>query len=85
MTKRKLYASGIAYLDPLDCGSSIGYVVCRGRRGLYGDVHLTDCDRKIAWYFSKDAKSIAKIDKAIEILNQFREEFVKASRRRKLK
>jgi hypothetical protein len=82
MRKRELIASGIVMLDPLDCGSTIGYTVRRGRRGVNGDVSLSDCNRKIEWFFSNDDNAVAKIDKAIEILSQFREEFKKARRRK---
>ena len=83
MRKAKLYASEIVYLDPLGCGSTIGYRIGKGRRGHYwGDVELTDCDKRITWYFSKDRRAVAKIDKAIEILSRFREAFIKAHRRK---
>jgi len=78
-----LYASEISYLDPLDCGSTVGYTVRRGRRGVTGEVDLSDCNRKIEWYFSSAPDSIKKIDKAIEILQRFREEFSKARRRKR--
>jgi hypothetical protein len=83
MTKRKLYADEISHIDPLGCGSTVGYVVGKGRRaGIFGEVHLSDCDRKIQWYFSNDTEYVMKIDKAIAILIRFREELVKARRRR---
>ena len=83
MRKAKLYASEIVYLDPLGCGSTVGYRIGKGRRGHYwGDVELTDCDKRITWYFSKAASAVPKIDKAIEILSRFREAFIKAHRRK---
>ena len=80
--KKKLYAEGIVQLDPMDCGSSISYAVVRGRHGyLTGDVDLSDCNRKIQWYFGRD--DLPKIDKAIKILTEFRAAFAKATRRGK--
>lgn len=80
--KKKLYASDIVYLDPLGCGSTIGFKICKGRGGLYADVDLSDCSRKIEWYFSNDSRSVAKIDKAIEMFQRFKLEFIKARRKR---
>lgn len=71
--QRKLYASEAAYLDPLDCGSLIGYSVIKGRRGITGEVDLTDCNRKITWYFGgSNSNRFKKIDKAIELLENFK-------------
>lgn len=75
---RKLLASDIVMLDPLDCGSSIGYSVSTSRHGLNGEIELTDCNRKIQWYFGDEASSIAKIDRAIRLMTDFRAAFVKA-------
>lgn len=80
--KRKLYAEGVVQLDPMDCGSSIAYAVVRGRRGhLTGDLDLSDCNRKIHWYF--DRTDLPKIDRVINILTEFRAAFAKATRRGK--
>ena len=78
--KRELIASEIVLLDPLDCGSSIGYTVLQSPRyGVNGEIMMTDCNRKIEWYFSaRDADPIAKIDHAINIMSRFRTEFIAA-------
>ena len=91
----KVFASGAAYLDPLHCGSLIGYEIHTRRRGrIIGNVTLTDCNRMITWYFSGgngastalsqsgSAESIAKLDKIVELFQKFREEFIKATKKR---
>lgn len=85
MTKRKLLASEVIMLDPLDCGSTVGYVIRRGRRGINADINLSDCNRKIEWYFSNDPSSVDKIDRAIGILHRFRDEFLKVRRNKRKK
>lgn len=71
--KRKLLQAEVEYLDPLNCGSTLGYNIVMGRRGLYGDVDITDCNRKVTWNFSaRDENPLAKIDKAIGLLIRFR-------------
>lgn len=78
---RKLIASEIVMIDPLDCGSTVGYTLRRGTRGrVSGEILLSDCNRKIEWYFSEyDAdNSVAKIDRAINVLSHFRAEFIAA-------
>lgn len=83
-TKRQLFASEIAYLDPMNCNSTVGFTVKRGRRGqMYATVELADCNRKIEWYFENNAGSVAKIDKAITLLVRFRHEFIARQTRRK--
>jgi hypothetical protein len=76
---RKLIASEITYLSPLDCGSTIGYSITKGRRGLHGNIDLSDCNRHITWSFYKN-NGISKIDKAIELLTNFKNEFAKAQK-----
>lgn len=73
----KVYASRVEYVDPADCGSTIGYRI-HGRRYLSADVELSDCNRMINWYFNNEDGGLAKIDRAIEILIAFRNDFVKA-------
>jgi hypothetical protein len=85
--KRKLLQAEIEYLDPLNCGSTLGYNIVDGRRGLYGDVDITDCNRKVTWNFSvSDENPLAKIDCAIGLLIRFRSkldlELSKAKKRR---
>jgi hypothetical protein len=75
---RKLLASGIDFLDALNCDSTISYSITRGVRGVTADVQLSDCNRKITWYFGRTPDAILKIDKAIEILTNFKQDFVEA-------
>ena len=83
MRKEKLIAHDIVMLNPLDCGSTVGYTIRRGRYGVYGDITLTDCNRKIKWDFSGRTDSLDKINAAIGILARFRAQFEKATKRRK--
>lgn len=50
---RKLVKADIRQIDPLNCGSTIGYSIIEGRRGIYADMDLTDCNRKITWNFAQ--------------------------------
>jgi hypothetical protein len=76
---KKLYASGIAFLDPIDCDSTIGYHVTKRGKYLSGTVDLSDCNRKITWYFSStNQNSLSKVDIAIKMLESFRTELGKA-------
>lgn len=81
-TKRKLIASDIVYIDPLDCGSTIGYAITTGRGGVRGTINLSDCNRQIEWYFDKNSSS-DKIDKAISILQNFKRTLEAAKRKNK--
>lgn len=83
LRKRKLIASRIDYLDPLNCGSTIGYTIINGRSGLYADVDLTDCNRRLSWSFNNKPEAIKKIDKAISILTEFRVLFLAARAKNK--
>lgn len=76
-------ASRIEYIDPACCDSTVGFTIIKGRRGMRGNVDLTDCNRKIQWYFSNDIDSVRKIDKAISILQSFRTTFVGARKKKK--
>lgn len=85
--KSKMIAQNIAYIDPLGCGSSIGYTIIdrHRRRSVDGEVQLTDCNRIIQWSFCYD-DAIPKIKKAIELLTEFSaalEIALKRKRRRK--
>lgn len=75
----KVYASEAAFLDPADCGSVVAYCVT-ARRRLSGTVDLSDCNRKITWYFGNDESGVRKIDKAIAMLQNFKTAFVAAQR-----
>jgi hypothetical protein len=76
---KKLYATEATRLDPMHCGSEISYSIysiARSRgKYLYADIHLSDCSRKIQWDFSNTEYGLAKMDKIIGILENFRENF----------
>jgi hypothetical protein len=75
----KVYAARGEYLDPADCDSMISYSIT-SRRRLAASIHLTDCHRSIIWYFDNfpGNRSLAKIDKAIEMFTGFRQSLVDA-------
>lgn len=78
--KDRLHASEIMFIDPLDCGSTVGYhITTTGAYTRYfeGTVDLTDCNRKVTWEFNEKT-SPEKIDNAIKILTNFKKEFAKA-------
>ena len=79
LMRRLLISTDSAYIDPIGCDSTISYKVVKGKR-LSGNVQLADCNRKIDWYFHNDKTALSKIDKAIEMLEAFREEFAKAQK-----
>ena len=85
----KVLVSGAAYLDPLDCGSLVGYELhTRSRGGFSGTLTLTDCTRMITWYGSTAAskkQSLEKLYKAIGLFQQFRKAMaeLKAARSKK--
>ena len=83
--KRKLLQAEIEYLDPLNCGSTLGYNIIDGRRGVFGTVDITDCNRKVTWDFSaRDSNPLAKVDVAIGLLIRFRSKLdLELSKRRK--
>ena len=80
-------AHGARFIDPQDCGSSVRWIIdCEGHESgvwLSASVSLTDCDRRISWDFSGNARlteRLAKIDGAIAELCAFRNELLKAHR-----
>ena len=82
MRKRKLLASNVKLLDPKDCDSIVTYILCRGRRGnLTGTVDLSDCSRKIQWFFDKD--DFSKVCCLVEFFEEFKTQFCKFTRRKK--
>lgn len=79
MEQAKVYVASSVYIDPLDCDSTISFKIIRRRKGdTWGTVQLSDCNRKIDWYFADSTSSVKKIDNAIEALQAFRTEFIKA-------
>lgn len=85
-----LLASDIQFLDPLNCGSTIGwYVSTRTSYGqenkvvAEGTVVLSDCSRKIEWSFDREDtfnQNVEKIDKAIDMLMAFRRSLLSANK-----
>lgn len=79
---RKVIASASAYIDPLNCESTVSYKVIDASTRVWGSIQLADCTRKIEWYFGDDI-SIDKISKAITMLNDFKEALIIAKEDRK--
>lgn len=82
-------SSAAAYIDPTSCGSVVGYRVSIDeykpktedpQYSLDAHVELSDCNRKIEWSFSSDEDSLEKIDKAINVLRNFRKELIAATK-----
>lgn len=75
--KAKSLLNKAAYIDVTECGSIIGMDIhTRGTR-LMGNIDLSDCNRKIQWYFSHETGT-EKIDTAIALMKKFRAVWVKA-------
>lgn len=77
--RAKVYAQSAVYIDPTRCDSLVGYCIT-SRTRLSASVDLQDCDRRIKWYFYDEANSITKIDKAIQMLTNFKRDFVSAQK-----
>lgn len=75
----KVFATESAYIDPIGCDSIISYKIIDGTR-LSGSIDLSDCNRKINWWFRNEPESVVKIDKAIAMLQEFRAAFVDAQK-----
>lgn len=71
--KAKLIASSSAYIDPLNCDSTIQYKIINGVRRVWGSMQIADCARKVEWYFGND-HPIEKLDRAIAVMQEFRDE-----------
>lgn len=73
--KEGLLHVDIKYIDPLDCGSTVGYRIflkgAEGKEQVSADVELADCGRTINWGFYGN-NQMEKLDNAIEILTSFR-------------
>ncbi len=78
MSEKTLFAESI-YIDPANCDSQVSYKINRTsygdpeRPGINASVLLSDCSRRIEWYFNGDDEYIEKIDRAIDLLNVFRD------------
>ena len=75
----KVFATGFAYINPVGCDSTISYKVIGSTR-LSGSIDLSDCNRKINWWFYNEPESVVKIDTAITMLQEFRAAFVDAQK-----
>ena len=72
--------SDAMYIDPEGCDSQVSYKInlseygdgADAKRSLNASVLLSDCSRRIDWYFHGDEDSLEKIDKAIGMLTAFR-------------
>jgi hypothetical protein len=72
--------SDAIYIDPTNCDSQVSYKInyveygegADKKKSLNASVLLSDCSRRIDWYFNGDEDSLEKIDKAIGMLNVFR-------------
>jgi len=82
MSRRKatVYATRIGYLNPKDCDSTLGYSIT-GRRHFNANMSLSDCNRKIVWYFDNDADSLQKIDNILETMMAFKADFLAAQKK----
>ena len=56
---QKVIAAYSTYIDPSDADSTVSYKIVRGVR-LWGDVCLTDCNRKINWSFYNDRPPVKR-------------------------
>ena len=81
-TPNKIYAVESAYIDPLGCDSTVSYKIVRTDY-LSAVVQLADCSRKIEWYFSDNECSINKINKAITMLQGFKNGLIAAQKDKK--
>jgi hypothetical protein len=78
--KRVVYAEKAKYLDPLHCGSFIGYRIKSpwNGNGVEGIIDLSDCSRKIEWSFDDNETRLQKIGNAIDMLLSFKEDLIRA-------
>lgn len=73
-----LYIAKAAFIDPTDCGSVVAFEVHkRSNSRLTGTIDLSDCNRKIQWYFNPETGT-TKIDEVIALLQEFRAVWVRA-------
>jgi len=75
--KEILMGSDVVYIDPVDCGSTVGYrIKISGTEQMVAgaDVELSDCNRTINWSFYGKTP-LKKIDAAIEALTKFRNSY----------
>lgn len=70
-------ASRAEFIDPADCDSIVGYKIINSSQP-WGQLTLTDCSRKIDWQFYEGETPDSKIEKAIAMLVEFRDQLKKA-------
>lgn len=76
----KCFAARDVYIDPLHCGSSVGYRIGLSRyKVLTMGVRLTDCHKQIVWEFDDDTENpaVEKFDAAIAMLQEARAIWIK--------
>jgi len=81
--KEELQDSHVVYIDPVDCGSTVGYRVKLSgstTMSVQAEVELSDYSRTINWSFY-GPNSLTKIDIAIEALTRFRNSYEQASKK----
>lgn len=72
----KLVAHNTAYIDPMCCGSRVGYRVVYSKwNALTMSIILADCDKQARWEFMEDSTTdpLLKIDNAIAMLQEARD------------
>ena len=73
------------YIDPAGCNSQVSFKINRtdyqGRMALEATVLLSDCSRRIDWYFNHEPDSLKKIDRAIEMLKKFKRHLAAESKK----
>ena len=81
--KPKVLATKVEFIEPLNCGSTVGYKIIdddyEDHSYFSSSIQLTDCSRMISWDVSVDSNGVAKLDNAIRILTEAREELSKAA------
>lgn len=77
--KPKLLADRSVHIDPLHCGSTIGYRLSISRyNSLSMAVRLASCDKLIQWDFDDYTDgTVEKFDEAISMLQEARRIWVK--------
>lgn len=77
--KPKLIAARDVHIDPLHCGSTVGYRIGVSRwKVLTMGVRLTDCHKQVVWEFDDGPHpSVEKFDIAIATLQEARAIWVK--------
>lgn len=75
----KMHAARDVHLDPLHCGSTVGYRCGLSRwKVLTMGIRLTDCHKQIVWEFDDNGhNALEKLDVAIAMLQEARAVWVK--------